>query len=258
MSDIPKKFESVDTSDFPDFYTYKSPLERGLWVLWVMKEKLGIRKLNAEQIASVIRDVKEISINAKSVIYAFNRAGDKVHAYHEDGSTYFEIMKPGKDYLLSQVKRGSVELFYFEPGRCFTSKRILSKNILNNLKSELKILDPYCNERTLDVLKDVGDREVKVLTRVENLRDKERDRFLREIKDFKSENKNIEFRSYPNTDIHDRYVISPEFIAILGHSIKDLGSKESFAILLNKNTSKNIIEALNENFDRRWKQSKII
>ena len=134
----------------------------------------------------------------------------------------------------------------------------MSKNIINNLKGELKIVDPYCNEGTLDILKDVRDREVKVLTRVENLREKQRDRFLREIEDFKSENKNIEFRSYPYKDIHDRYVISSEFLAILGHSIKDLGSKESFVILLNRNTSKNIVDALNENFDRRWKQSKTI
>lgn len=253
-----EKFERVDTSDFPDFYTYNTPLERGLWILWVMKEKLGIRKLNAEQIASVIRDVKEISVDAKSIIYAFNRAGDKIHVYHENGATHFEIMKPGKDYLLSRVREGSVELFYFEPGRRFTSKRILSKDILSNLKGKLKIVDPYCNERTLDILRDVKDRGVKVLTRVENLKDKERNRFLREIRDFKSENKNIEFRSYPHTDIHDRYIISPEFIIILGHSIKDLGNKESFAILLSRNTSKNVFEALNENFDRRWKQSKIL
>lgn len=253
-----KKFSELNTSDFPDFYTFKTPLERGLWILWVTKEKLGIKKLNAEQMASVIRDVKEISIDARSITNALNRAGDKIHAYHENGANDFEIMKPGKDYLLSQAKEGSVELFYFEPGKRFTSKRILSKNILNNLEGELKIVDPYCNERTLDILKDVRDREVKVLTRVENLREKQRDRFLREIEDFKSENKNIEFRSYPHRDIHDRYVISSEFLAILGHSIKDLGSKESFAILLDKNASRNIVEALNENFDRRWKQSKII
>ena len=256
--DILNKFKEVDVSDFPDFYTYETPLEKSLWVLWVAKEKLEIKKLDAEQIASIIRDVKEISIDAKSIVKAFNRAGDKIHTYREDGATRFEIMKPGKDHLLFQVKKGSVELFYFEPGRRFTSKRILSKAILNDLKGELRVVDPYCNERTLDILKDVKDSKVKFLTRVENLKDKERNRFLRELQDFKSENKNIEFRSYPHTDIHDRYIIASEFLAILGHSIKDLGGKESFAILLNRNTSKNIVEALIENFDRRWKQSNII
>ena len=258
MTDVVEKFKELDISDFPDFYTYKTPLAKGLWVLWVTKEKLRIRKLDSEQIALVIRNVMEISIDAKPIVNAFNRAGDKVHAYHEDDSTLFEIMKPGKEYLLSQMREGSVQLFYFESGSRFSSKRILSKNILDNLVGDLKIVDPYCNERTLDILKDVGSRAVKVLTRLENLREKERNRFLREVRDFKSESKNIEFRSCPYTDIHDRYIISSDSLVLLGHSIKDLGGKESFAILLNVDTSKNIIESLSENFDRRWNQSKII
>jgi hypothetical protein len=39
----------------------------------VAKEKLGIKRLTAEQIASIIRDVKEISIDAKSITKSFNR-----------------------------------------------------------------------------------------------------------------------------------------------------------------------------------------
>lgn len=250
-----KKFVEVDTSDFPDFDSYKKPLERGLWILWVAKEKLEIKTLTTEQIASIIRDVEEISIDAKSITKSFNRARDKIHTYREDDKIYFEIMKPGKDHLLSQVRPGSIEVFYFEPDKRYTSKRLLSKNVLNNLKGELRIVDPYCGERTLDILKDFKNGHVKLLTRLDNLRENKGKRFIRELQDFKSENSNIEFRNYPNTDIHDRYIISSEFLVILGHSIKDLGSKESFAIILNKDTNKNIVEALIENFDRRWKQS---
>ena len=126
---------------------------------------------------------------------------------------------------------------------------------MDSLKGELRIVDPYCGERTLDILNNVKNRVVKFLTRVENLREKERNRFLRELQDFKSENPNIEFRNYLHTDIHDRYIISSELLVILGHSIKDLGGKESFAIILNKDTSKNIVEALIENFNKRWQQS---
>ena len=253
-----EKFKNADTSDFPDFYFYKTVMERGLWVLWVSKEKLGIKRLQAEEIASFIIDVKETEVTARSIINSFSRAGDKVHTHRDNEDTFFEIMKTGKDFLLSKLKGRSVQLFYFEPDRRYSSKRILAKNILDDLQGELKIVDPYCNERTLDILKEVRDRKVKVLTRVENLKQKDRDRFLREVKDFKSESKNIEFKNYLYTDIHDRYVISSDFLVILGHSIKDLGNKESFAILLDKNASKNIVEALNENFGRRWKQSTII
>lgn len=256
--DVVDRFREIDVSDFPDFHALQTHLERGLWVLLVAKEKMGTRKLDAEQIASVIRDVKEISVHEKSIIYAFNRAKDKIHIYHEDDVPCYEIMKPGKDYLLSLVREGSVELLYFEPGKHFTSKRILSKTILHNLEGELKIVDPYCNERTLDILKDVKDREVKVLTKIENIRQNRIRRFLREVEDFKLENRNIELRSYPHRDIHDRYIISSDFLAILGHSIKDLGSKESFCVLLNREANKNIVATLNESFDRRWDQSRTI
>jgi len=251
-----KDFSKIDTSDFPDFYNYKTPLERGLWVLWVIKEKLNIRKLTAEQIASIIINEMEVSINAKSIINSFNRAKEKIHVCHEGDEFYFEIMKAGKDFLVSQIKEGSIEILYFEPEKKFTSKRILSKNILDNLQGEIKIVDPYCGERTLDILKDIKSSiSVEFLTRTENLREKERKRFLRELNDFKAEKKNIKFRNYPRADIHDRYIISPQFLIILGHSIKDLGSKESFAVVLNRSTSRNIFGDLIGNFNRRWSES---
>jgi len=255
--DIISRFKEVDLSDFPDFYSYATPLQRVLWVLWVAKEKMGVERLTAEQIASIIINAREISIHAKAITNALNRAGEKVHTYHEDNMTSFEIMKTGKDYLLSQ-SGGSVELFYFEPCKRFTSKRTISTDILSNLKGDLKIVDPYCNERTLDILKEVKDKKIDFLTRLENLEEKDRTKFLRELEDFKSEYDNAEFRSYPNTEIHDRYIISSDSLVILGHSIKDLGSKESFAIIMRKDQNQNIVEALVENFNRRWKVSTVL
>ncbi len=254
---IIKKFKELNTSNFPDFYSYTKPLDMGLWVLWVVKEELQIRKLTAEEIASIIREVKEISIGFKNINNAFSKAGNRIHSFHENGKVFFEIMKPGKDYLISLTKRGLIDVFYFEPGKRYTSKRILLKNIIEVLKGELRIVDAYCGERTLDILNKVGNN-VKFLTRLENLREKERKGFLRELEDFKSEHPNIEFRSYPQPHIHDRFILSSEHFVLLGHSIKDLGGKESFAIVLSKSTSKDIFEALVEIFNRRWKKAKPI
>lgn len=254
-TEILRRFAEIDTSGFPDFYSYEKPLERGLWILLVAKEKLPIKRLTAEQIAFIIRDIEEVSVDAKSITNSFNRAGDKIHVYHESGQAYFEMMKSGKDYLISQAKEGSIQVVYFEAGKRYTSKRLLSKNILASLKGELRIVDPYSSERTLDILRDIRNEHVKFLTKVDNLRDKEKERFLRELQDFKSEKPNIEFRNCVNTEIHDRYIISSDSLVVLGHSIKDLGGKESFAITLNRDASKNIVEAVIENFDRRWKQS---
>lgn len=253
------EFKQADTSDFPEFRLCHKILDMGLWVLWVSKDKLGIKRLSADQIASIIIDVKEISVEPKAITQSFNRAGDNIHTYRENGQTTYEIMKPGKDHLLSLKGKGALEVFYFEPKQRYSSKRILATGILNTLDGEVKIVDPYCGERTLDIVKEVKGRPIKFLTRLENIMNvNARDKLLRELQDFKTENADIEFRNYPNTDLHDRYIVAPNCIVILGHSVKDLGSKESFAIVLNEANCKNIYEALSENFDRRWKQSNLL
>lgn len=250
-----QQFKTAEISNFPEFNSYGKPLEMGLWILWVAKEKLGLKKLSADDIATLIRDVYEISIDGKKVLRAFSRAVGKVHTYKEVDNYYYEIMKPGKDHLISLVKEGAIDVIYFEADKRFTSKRLLSRHIFDSLKDDLLIVDPYCGVRTLDVLSSVKVNKIYFLTKVENLREPERSRFSRELQDFKIEHPNIEFRNYPHADLHDRYVISSDLLVILGHSIKDLGSKESFAVFLRKKTSQNIVEALIENFNRRWKQA---
>lgn len=258
ISDIIKKFKQIDTSEFPDFFDFDKTLEKGLWVLWVVKSKCEKKELSADEIALILKDVKEVRLDAKSITNAFNMARDKVYVSHKGGSVFFEIMKPGKEYLLAQKKGGSIQVLYFEPDKRYSSKRLLAKNVLENLKGGLRMVDPYFGERTLDILKDIKQRPIKFLTRTDNLLQKAKDKILRELKDFEHENPGMEFRNYPNTELHDRYIISSDYLVLLGHSIKDLGTKESFAIVLSKETSKNVLEALRENFDRRWKQSSII
>jgi len=258
-SELIEKISEIDTSDFPDFNLCKKTLDRGLWVLWVAKEKLEIKKLTAKQIVTIIVGVKEESTDAKSITNSFNRAGDKIHTYKENEEPSFGIMKPGKDHLLSLSKEGYIELFYFEPGKQYTSRKILSEKILSGLKGDLKIVDPYCNIRTLHILEDIKNIQVKFLTRIDNFKKaSKKKKFLEDLKDFKKENSNVEFKDYPHTDIHDRYIISTDSLVILGHSIKDVGGKESFAIVLNKNKYETIFQALLENFNRRWKQSIIL
>ncbi|MBM3118961.1 MAG: hypothetical protein FJ006_05320 [Chloroflexi bacterium] len=253
--DIIEMFRGVDTSEFPPFDSYNKPLEIGLWVLWVVKDVLQIESMTAEQISSISRDVMEVKLTTESITRAFARAGDRIDTYRSGGELYFRIMKSGREHLLSLANEGGVGVCYFTAGKRYTSKKLLTESILHDLKGELRIVDPYCGERTLDVLSSIKDRPVKFLTRTEKLRQAERTRFLRELKDFQSENPNIEFRDYLHEDIHDRYILSSTSLVILGHSIKDLGSKESFAVVLNETISSDVVRALRENFDRRWDQS---
>ena len=259
MAGFAGRFKKADISDLPDFYSLSGLLEQGLWVLYVGKEKLGIKHLSRRDVVEVAREVKEVSMAPDSLLQAFRRAGDMIHATKVGQTTVYEIMKPGKDHLLGVKEAGSISVFYFEPGEKFSSKRVLSQDIIQGLKGHLKVVDPYPGVRTLDIMKEAADRPVRFLTRIENLKkDADREAFLRELRDFTGEHPNIEFRSYANEDIHDRYVISETSLVLLGHSMKDLGGKESFAIVLSTEASRNISSALTEAFDRRWKSSKPI
>jgi hypothetical protein len=254
--DIITSFKNVNAIDLPDFYNYTKPLEMGLWVLWVCKEKLHKDKLSAEEIAELIVKGKEISIDATSINNALNPAKGKRHIHKENGKIYFEIMKPGKDYLLSLVKIGSIDVFYFEPHKKFTS-RILARNLLSSLKGELKIVDPYCGTRGLEILKELK-QPIQFLTQLDKLDSKDKKELLQNLPDFKSEFPNIEIRNYSNNELHDRYIISDDALVIFGHSIKDLGNKESFAIFFRKDYVKNINESLIEVFNRRWKEATVV
>jgi len=254
--ELVQKFRKVDTTSIPEFERYDKPLEMGLWVLWVAKEKLDITKLTAYQIADVLVQAMEVSIEPRSIVNSFNRTkGKKVHIYCEEKETYYGIMKAGKDHLIAKAGAGSIQVYYFEAGKRYYSKNVLANNILAGLKGEIKIVDPYCGARTLDILSKAGTENVKFLTHLENLSENNKNSFLRELKDFKSEHANVEFRNCADKEIHDRYVISYNELVILGHSMKDLGEKESFAIVLNNKANKNIFDALIEVFNRRWKKA---
>ncbi|MFX1504390.1 MAG: hypothetical protein ACFFDH_25750 [Promethearchaeota archaeon] len=258
MEEIINKLKALDFSEFTDFNNLKKPLDKGLWILWVCKEKLGLKKLSASQISLIIKEVKELSIDKRKIVNAFNRAGNKIHKYRDNETISYEIMKPGKDHLMSVPNQGVIEVLYFEAGKKYTSKRQLIKNILSKLKGVLKFVDPYIDIRTLDILRDLKNSEIKVLSKLSNLREPQKSRFLRDLNDFLNENRNFKFRDYNRRDLHDRYIISQESIILIGHSIKDLGAKESFAVVLDKPTNCDIYKVLNSNFDDRWNVSNSI
>ena len=256
-ADLIEKFKKADKSKFPDFEKYDKPLEMGLWVLWVAKEELKERKLSAEQISSIILDEpQEVTCDSLSITRAFCRAKGKVHPHKENGQILYEIMKAGKKHLMSLVGKGAMTVFRFEPGTRYSSNRELSKNVLTMLTGDLKIVDPYCDRSALDFLADLVNRKIKFLTRLDSYQnDKIKERVKRELESFKSEFSHVEVRDYPNPELHDRYIISTDSVVLLGHGLKDIGSKESFAVILNQSTSQNVVQELVSAFNRRWKEA---
>jgi len=74
----------------------------------------------------------------------------------------------------------------------------------------------------------------------------------------KAEVNNIEIRDYPHSDIHDRYIISDSEVAIIGHSLKDFGSKETTAVILSEKNNKDIYSSIKSNFNNKWDSSAVL
>lgn len=248
INKILKDFKATDVSNFPNFDKYNTTLERVLWVLWVAKDKLGIQKMNAEQIAAILVEIKEVSINPNSISRSVSRSGNKIHTYSGKEKSNFGIMGEGKDYLLSKVSKNITEVCYFEPGQKYTNKKILSEKVLTSLTGELRIVDPYCGKRTLDMLTNTNGHKIKMLTNLNTLRNK-KNTFIREYRDFVTEYSHIEIRDYQG-DIHDRYIISADSLVLIGYSIKDFGKKETFSVVLRNN--EDIKRQMAHNFDSKW------
>jgi hypothetical protein len=143
----------------------------------------------------------------------------------------------------------SKEVLVIEPGTPFSAKRIVG-DVLAELKGKIRICDPYVSVRTLDVLWRVPTTSpISLLT--QNLSNPQR--FKRELSDFKQERgQSIEVRVYSKSELHDRFVLSPTVSWQIGHSLKDLGKKQANVIKL----TPDVVAALSEVFNRRWKSAK--
>jgi len=112
------------------------------------------------------------------------------------------------------------------PGKPFTGSTKL-KEILRSLHGYTKILDPYVDEKTLELLLDVPERlPIKILTVHTGGRDKEK-RFLKACRTFKEERPQFEVKKCDKTLVHDRFILDRNQGWNIGSSLKDIGKRMS-------------------------------
>jgi hypothetical protein len=81
----------------------------------------------------------------------------------------------------------------------------------------------------------------------------------RAISDFKKEyGKDIELRITTSKELHDRYILSKTSFLIVGHGIKDLGSKESIIVFIEDRYGKEIRKTIMANFNVRWNAATLL
>jgi hypothetical protein len=127
--------------------------------------------------------------------------------------------------------------------------------ILQSLAGEVRICDPYYGQGSLMRLAELTSATaVQFLTqRPDN---KEKSFLPKAIRDFVTEHPHIELREHVVNDIHDRYIVTADELVILGHGLKDIGSKESFVVRLHRDLIPDTLDERLVSFDQKWQAAR--
>jgi len=253
------KTAAVSTTNLPSIYELvEKPLEAGLWCLYVTKHKCGGDYVTFDKMETILRGFLDVPITAIRVKRAFARAGKKI--IKGSGEEGYKISNPGETYLTSLKKDEPLTVVYVSPEKPRTATKTFEALIKSIPKDTLLICDPYYGLQTLDVLESIAKyhKRLKFLTAKMGGGEKATT-LTRAISDFKSEYKDrIEMRVTSDRDLHDRYIIGKDRFFIIGHGIKNLGSKESLIVGIEDKYGKDIRRTLLKTFNYRWDAAKAL
>ena len=256
--EIVEHLKRCNLSKYPDV-SKLGPLENALWCLLVVKDNILVKRLTAKAINFILAHIKEINVDEKSIIRAFSRAGSKIKADKTNSKVFYEIMSPGKEYLTNIFINGNSKIYFVNGSNAWSSTNKNLPTLIKKLSQEIIIIDPYYGLGTLYNLEKISEnKEIRFLTSKIGS-DENEDKFKKEFLKFKNEFKNIQIKKYDKFyELHDRYIMSDNGLIIIGHGIKDLGSKESFIVALFDEEIKSLIPTLAESFEDKWKKSFVL
>lgn len=137
------------------------------------------------------------------------------------------------------------------PGEPFSGSLRL-KEILRSIQGYAKIIDPYVDETTLELLLQIPeDLPIKLLTEHTGGEEKER-QFRRACQRFKTERPRLQTRKCEPKLPHDRFILTQTQGWNVGSSLKDLGKKLS---MIKEISIESKIEA-EKKFDEIWRNAK--
>lgn len=234
-----------------------TPLVKSLWALQIVKDNTETNKITAKTISYILEKIKEINLKEKAIAGALNRAGDKIKITKDGNKTYYEIMRSGRDAISVDNIEGSSVLF-FTGSNSWTDPNKNFPKIIEQLKGDLCIVDPFYGSGTFYVLEKFGKkRKIRFLScSLDSQEQNNITKFGIDLTRFRKEFKNIQMKKYDKGyELHDRYIIADNALVVIGHGIKDLANKESFVAFLPENVVGGFLPILKKGFEDRWKKS---
>lgn len=236
---------SGSSPSIPNIHFYDDTKKEAFWILWLSSEEFGNDRLTSSQIAEILVEKLEISRTPQAIGSALGKAASDGLVDKNKKTGEFKLMKKGREEIY-HTSFDNPGVIYIEPGKPFTGKHILVKDILSKTKNRIWIFDPYIGPRLLDLLREL-DPSIQIRIMTKTVQDKAQ--FTRSFADFRKEHPDAEVKTASGRDMHDRYILSDSCMWLVGHSLKDLGSKESFIVELGED----IRDSMDLVYDSRWK-----
>jgi len=144
-------------------------------------------------------------------------------------------------------------VFFVEAGTPRTV-HIRLQDIFRQLSGEVCICDPWYGMGSLlrlDLLQHCS--PIRFLT--QNPGRNEKQTLSKALQEWKSQHGDVEFRRYGGRDLHDRYVLAHDELILLGHGLKDVGSKDSFTVRVTRELAVDLIKDVRDSFDAKWQSA---
>lgn len=243
------KFAGLDSATREALADLRSPLDLALATLLVARDQCGTDTLTAEHMVAAL-EAAGVAARRSALGKALARAGNRVSRKQGDEGAVYRLMLPGQRQAQPLLSHGNLQVLRFD-GTAPRSARQKITDLLAALSGTVRICDPYYGLRTLDVLDAISkSTAVRFLTARTS---ESGPRLVSALKDFKKERARVEFRiSATPHDLHDRFVVSANSLLIIGHGLKDVGSKESFVVALDAALAGDLIRTVITSFDARW------
>ena len=227
-----------------------SDLDAVLLALYMCCNKNKRAEVNYNEVKDLFASMGRKEDNFRKRLHDAKNA-NLVNEREERGTKFLSLtikgLKRVKDLLGYEI---GARTWLIESGKVYSGKKLFQQVVLSNIGLQLKICDPYCGVRLLDVLSEIkGKCKVFLLTQTIV----EKRKFQRELKDFMKEHPEIEIevRIFNERKLHDRYIISDGNCWAIGSSLKDLGNKDTIITKLGNEVK----YALEEIFEKRWKNA---
>lgn len=199
--------------------------------------------LTAPQIAQVLGNEFGLRVHWRTIHTTLSSERTLADRRKRGGHWQFTIMGPGR----SIIARAAEPIVFVDPARAVTA--ILSLHaFLGALKHPIRACDPYMDVSTLEHL-DACPAGVEIRLLTKNVTDSGP---LRRVLVAAGQNRKLEVRIAGSGALHDRYIIDPATLLILGTSLNGFGKKQCFVI----KAGRDIRDVVEKAFDALWAAAK--